>query len=184
MPTVIKDKNPRLKVKISKKYSPTERRAIAQDIIDYLATRTEKGLGKDAKPWSGAAGRYSKSYRDSLDFKIAGKDPSKVDLTLSSEMLNSMEAKERSGELTIQLEESQRAKAEGNIKGTYGNSAPIRGKARNFLDMSRAELMAILSNYPLRGRDAKERRQETVQQAEASTERAAEILDALFDEGE
>jgi len=178
MPKVIADKNPRLLVQISRRYNPEERRAIAQDIIDYIATRTERGLGKDATPWSGAAGRYSDTYAKSLDFKIAGKSKNNVNLTLSSEMLNSLEFKDRPGELVINLEESQRGKAQGNILGTYGNDAPIRGKRRNFLDLSRAELSAILSNYPLNDKEARE---ETVAESEVSRERAESILELFLD---
>ena len=93
-------------------------------------------------------------------------------------MLNSLEFKDRPGELVINLEESQRGKAQGNILGTYGNDAPIRGKRRNFLDLSRAELSAILSNYPLNDKEARE---ETVAESEVSRERAESILELFLD---
>jgi hypothetical protein len=182
MPKVIATSNPRLKIQISSKYSARERMAIAQDVIDYIAERSRRGLGRDAQPWKGAAAKYSEAYANSLDFKIAGKSKNSVDLTLSSEMLESMEASTRPGEITISLEESQRAKAQGNILGTYGQASPIKGKKRNFLDLSRAELSKIVSNYPLRN---KAKREETLAEADASAERAEQILeDILMDDSD
>jgi hypothetical protein len=169
---------PRVKIDISDRYTKRERISIASDIAAYLAERARKGLGKDAKPWTGKAAKYSDSYANSLDFKIAGKSKSKVDLTLSSEMLDSLDLKSESkGSITIAVDESQAGKAEGNIKGTYGQSSPIKGKQRNFLDLSRRELTAILSNYPLRD---KKKREETVREVEQAQDRASELIDDLF----
>lgn len=175
---VILGKSPRVKINISTKYPARVRRMIARDIIAYIIQRTRQGLGKDAKPWSGAAARYSKSYRNSQEFNIGGKSAGLVNLTLSSEMLDSMEIKSDSaGSVTVGVGAGQEGKAEGNIKGTYGQNSPIRGKRRNFLDLSQRELSAILSAYPV------SRSRENIEESEdgeALEDRASEIVDGLF----
>jgi hypothetical protein len=182
---VIIGKNPRLKVKVSDRYSRDELLSIAQDIRDYIALRTEKGLGKNQKPWSGKAATYSETYANSLDFKIAGKSKNNVNLTLSSEMLGSLNPSVKGSEITIDLEgEDNKAKAEGNIKGTYGKKSPIPGKARNFLDLAPGELRAILANYPLRGEGAAQKRRENVQTSRDSGASARSIVAELLEDDE
>jgi hypothetical protein len=177
---VIVGKNPRLNVEVSNRYTAQEKRAIAQDIRDYIIERSRRGLGPGAKPWSGKAGEYSEEYKNSLEFRIGGKSPNRVDLTLSSEMLDSLRANLKSGKIQIDLEENVRGKAEGNIRGTYGKKSPIPGKQRNFLEMTNTELRNILANYPLRGPGSRERREETIEQAEESTLRAEDIVRQLM----
>ena len=138
-------------IKISKSYSALERRAIARDIIEYIRDRTQQGKGKGGKKWSGSAGRYSQSYQKSLDFQLK-KNKGVVNLTLSSDMLTAIELlKNKRGEISIGVpfgaEEWGRAK--GNILGTYGQSKPISGKQRPFLDLSASEVKKILAKYPL-----------------------------------
>ena len=177
---VIVGKNPRLNVEVSNRYNSSEKMAIAQDIVDYLVERSRRGLGPGARPWSGKAGQYSEEYKNSIDFRISGKNPNRVDLTLSSEMLDSLRANLNRGKIQIDLEEEARAKAEGNIKGTYGKKSPIPGKQRNFLDLTSSELRNILANYPLRGEGARERREQTVAESDASTRRAEDIVRELM----
>lgn len=142
--------------KIPKKYSEEERVAIGLEIIDFIIDRTQKGKDKKGKDFSGPAGKYSKSYMKSFDYKMAGKGK-KVNLTLSGEMLNALTILETAeGEITIGIPEDDdfnNAKAEGNIKGTYGKSKPIPGKKRDFLGISSDDLKAITSKYPTKKND-------------------------------
>ena len=172
---------------MSNRYSASEKRAIANDIRQYIIERTQRGLGKGAKPWSGKAGQYSEAYVNSVEGRIGGKSKGgPVNLTLSSEMLGSVRESVKGSRIVIDVEEGQRPKAEGNIKGTYGQSSPIRGKARNFLDISSAELKSILANYPLRDPEggSRRRRQETVEAQDASRTRAQSVIDLLTDDGD
>jgi len=57
----------------------------------------------------------------------------------------------KSGSITIGYtkdDEFNNAKAEGNIKGTYGQKKPIKGKKRDFLGISNSELKEITDKYP------------------------------------
>jgi hypothetical protein len=179
---VIIGKAPRVKINISTKYTSAQRRLIARDIIAYIIERTRRGLGKDARPWKGRASQYSDSYKKSLEFKIGGKSPGKVDLTLSSEMLDSIDLKSQGiGSITIGVDESQGAKAEGNIKGTYGKKSPIRGKARNFFELSQRELREILADYPITRAAQREARSQDAE-AQSQDQQTNDILGDILGE--
>lgn len=137
----------RIKIPIRKKFKPQERELIAQEVIDYIVNRTKSGKDKKENPFPG----YSKSYIQSDDFKIAGKSRSRVDLTLTSEMLDSLKLlSHKPGELTIGYDKSDsklNGKVEGNIKGTYGNPTPLRGKKRDFLGITAKKKAQIQDQY-------------------------------------
>lgn len=103
--------------------------------------RTDQGKDKDGNRFA----RYSDSYKDSLDFKIAGKGP--VNLQLSGDMLAALKPLKMTKnwiEVGFDRGSDENAKADGNIRGTYGKSSPIPGKARDFLGITERELMKIL----------------------------------------
>lgn len=141
----------RIKIPIRKKFKPKERLLIGQEIVDYIVNRTKEGKDKKDRPWSGAAAKYSKSYQNSFEFKVGGKSKNRVNLTLSNEMLNSLKVlKTSKGEITIGFDRSDtenNAKAEGNIRGTYGQKTPIRGKKRDFLGITEKAKVEIQDKY-------------------------------------
>lgn len=165
----------RVKINIPKRFGPVERQAIAQDVIDFIVERTKSGKNVDGKQFPG----YSKSYTKSLDFKIAGKSKSKVDLTLSEEMLNSIGLlNHSSGELLVGFDKTDdklNGKAEGNQLGTYGQPKPIKGKARPFLGISSADLKKILSNYP----ETKDDSVATAEEKLAAAQAAGDLVDGI-----
>lgn len=122
--------------------SPDQKDEVADLIIERIVSRTDQGKDKDGRRFPG----YSKSYKESLDFKVAGKS-SKVDLQLSGDMLAALSVLDKtSRSVTIGFENGseENAKADGNIRGTYGQSKPIPGKARDFLGISERELVKIV----------------------------------------
>lgn len=140
----------KLEIEIPSDLRPKEREAVAQEVIDFIVERTQKGLNVRGEKWSGKKGEYSPSYSKSLDFKIAGKSKRKVDMTLSSEMLNDLEIiNHKKGKIVVGYSSSNNSqgKAEGNILGTYGKDAPIRGKSRPFLGIKKEDLIKIVGPY-------------------------------------
>lgn len=137
----------RIKIPIRKKFKPQERELIAQEVIDYIVNRTKEGRDKRENPFPS----YSKEYVKSKDFKIAGKSKSNVNLTLSSEMLDSLQLLSHSrGEIVIGYDKSDsdlNGKVEGNIKGTYGSPTPRPGKKRDFLGIAADKKRAIEDQY-------------------------------------
>lgn len=162
-------------VNISKKYGPAAREAIAQDIIDFIVKRTvTESVDKNGNPLP----KYSKGYTKSLDFKNAGKTE-KVDLTLSGDMLGTMDlVRHSSGLLRIGYGRGhdERGKAEGNILGTYGKSSPIKGKQRDFLGINKSEIDNIVSNYPL---DDKEKLNEQIEETKSTISFADLLVKAI-----
>lgn len=173
----------KFKVKVSKKYNPSERVALSAEIIDEIIKRTQDGKDKKGNAFSGKASEYSESYKNSLEFKVAGKNKNaKPNLTLSGEMLNALTLlSHKPGEITIGIpkdDEFNNAKAEGNIKGTYGQSKPIRGKKRDFMGISRSDLKTITEKYPTsKGRETNLDLLQTLLATEASRQIAEQFLD-------
>ncbi len=159
-------------IKIKKDYSPAERIAIAEDIIEQIVKRTQKmNLDKNGQPFP----KYSKNYKESLDFKIAGKSGGNVNLTLSGDMLTELDLiSHRAGELLIGFENGseENAKAEGNIKGTYGQKHKIRGKKRDFLGITKTEKDNILKKYPLKDIEARKKTVDIAEKARKIAEKA------------
>jgi hypothetical protein len=133
-------------IDINPEYDQEQRQAIADEVIDFIVNRSKQGLDKYNRSFP----NYSKSYKDSLDFKIAGKSSS-VDLTLSGDMLDSIELlSNRKGSITIGFRPgSENDKAEGNIIGSYGQPSGNPAKSRDFLGIHPSDLSSILNKYPL-----------------------------------
>lgn len=162
----------RIKIKLPKGYKPADRLAIGQEIVDHIVARTLKGKDVKGRPFP----KYSKSYKESLDFKNAGKSKGRVSLKLTGDMLANLELlSHRSGEVTVGFERGseENAKADGNIRGTYGTSSPIPGKDRQFLGVSGDEKRKILKKFPLKD---PQKRAEEVAAILASIEEANKLL--------
>lgn len=149
----------RVRVNIPKIYTPKERVAIANDIVQFSIARSKSGNDVNGESFPG----YSEEYKKSRDFGIAGKD-SDVNLTLSGEMLNEMDLiSHKSGTLLIGYESGAdiNGKVEGNRIGSYGGEADPE-KERDFLGISDEDLKTILKKYP---KGTKEQKESTKQKA-------------------
>lgn len=117
---------------------------MADLIIERIVERTNQGKNVNGKAFP----KYSKEYMDSLDFKNAGKSESgTVNLQLSGDMLAAIKLLSNSKtSLVIGFEKGseENAKADGNIRGTYGSDKPNPKKARPFLGISKDELSEIV----------------------------------------
>jgi hypothetical protein len=146
-------------IKVSKKMSESVKEALGQEVIDFIIDRTvNKRMDKTNTPFKGS---YSDSYASSFEFKLAGKSKDKINLSLSSEMLNAIEVLDTSidGEITIGIPASDtfnNQKAEGNIKGTYGQKKPIKGKARDFMGIKSNDLNSLKSLFPISTKEERE----------------------------
>jgi len=137
----------KFELSIDSRYDAADQAEIAREVIDFIVDRSRDGIDKDGNKFPA----YSKEYRESLDFRIAGKSNS-VNLTMSGEMLNSIELLSReAGRLTIGFQAGTQIndQAEGNILGTYGQTTPDSRKARDFLGISQSDLSGILARFPI-----------------------------------
>jgi len=136
----------KIDIEIPDGIDPKDRAKLADDIIEFIVDRTKKGYDKHNSKFP----KYSKEYIASLDFKIAGKSKSRIDLTLSGDMLAALKViKTTDGKITIGFDKGsdENARADGNIRGTYGAPSPNRSKARDFLGIKDADLERIVSEY-------------------------------------
>jgi len=136
----------RVRIDIPDGYSPLEREAIGQEIVDFIRDRVQN-RNLDKKNRELAA--YSDAYARSLDFKIAGKSKNDVNLTLSGDMLGALTVlSQKKGSILIGWENGtpENAKADGNIRGTYGQSKQV-GPKRDILGLTKEDLAQILDKF-------------------------------------
>jgi len=115
----------KLKINLEELFGiPVENRALREAIggrlIEKIVARTQGGTDVNGRSFK----KYSKSYQDSLAFKVHGKGGN-VDLTLSGDMLASMQVGDSSPErLTIEFpDETENAKA---FNHNTGDTLPKR----------------------------------------------------------
>ena len=123
---------------------------IGKDMIDAIIKRTKKGLNDKGVKFP----KYSKEYKDSMEFKQGGKT-STVNLTLTSEMLESMKYYETVGSVSVGYTEADHGeelmgRVEGNIIGSYGGN-PSSKLARPFLGLTDAEKSKIINDNTKEG---------------------------------
>lgn len=148
----------RFKVDIPKAYGPVERESIAQDIIDFIVDRTLNGKDKKNKAFRPG---YSEGYANTREGQLAGKRKGKTpNLKLTGDMLDALGdyISHRAGELIIGFENGteENAKADGNVRGTYGHSNSVT-TGRDFMGIASKDLKSILADYPLGDKGAEER---------------------------
>jgi hypothetical protein len=124
--------------------------AIGQAIIDRMVERTEGGVafgGRNLASFVGtkknpAKGKYSAAYAESLEFKAAGKSPGKLNMTLTGDMLASLDVLSTSGnKIKVGIaDESQIPKAYNHI---VGDTVP----KRPFFGITQTELKDIAREF-------------------------------------
>ena len=121
--------------------------AIGQDIIDKIVSRTEAGGG--IKISANGQGRpvklkapYSKQYVDSLEFKAAGKQKAKVNMTLTGDMLAAIDVVSTTGnKIKIGITDDDQ------IPKAYNHQTGDTVPERPFFGISKSELKEILDDY-------------------------------------
>lgn len=107
-------------------------------MIKKIQLRTLEGKDLNGQPFA----QYSKRYTDSLDFRLADKDPNSVDLRFTHEMMNAMRvASTATGSITIgfiSLAAEQKAK---------WAEADDNGPSRKFFGISKSELDQIVAQF-------------------------------------
>ena len=167
----VKAKNIQFAVDIPEGLTRTQKEAIAQEIIDYIRNRTEDGENAEGRKFP----KYSKAYVKSLDFRNAKGGDTKVNLTLSGDMLTAMRlVQSKKDELVIgyKTNDPEAGRVEGNVIGSYGRD-PNPKVARDFLgfksEKERRELDKIIAKY------VDEQGQTSAEQSSKAVERARAI---------
>jgi phage gpG-like protein len=110
---------------------------IGQKILDKIRERTEENLSRFGRPFRG----YSDTYKESLDFKAAGKSEGDVNLKLTGDMMGLMTViDEGKNSVTIGWNDSEdAAKAHGHIDGLFGK----KSLRRDFFGLRNDEIREI-----------------------------------------
>lgn len=119
------------------------REVFFQAAFDKMLARLDNGIGADGKPLA----KYSKKYKDSLEYHVYGKDGT-VNMQLTSGMVNSLDIiKTDDKKMTVGfVGDDENAKAYAHMTGFKGHPT-LEGKvkARNFFGWTDTELIAIAS---------------------------------------
>ena len=134
-----------LTLKVPSDFNPNMRAELAEKVIEFIRDRSRKGLNVSGNDWPGKAGEYTEAYARRKGVSEGGP----VDLSLSHDMLDGIRyftSKSPTGAITIGYQKGTllERQADGNIRGTYGQPEPIRGKARPFLDILRRDLQGLI----------------------------------------
>jgi hypothetical protein len=126
---------------VDPQFNADERTSIGSAIVDYVVKRTRAGRGVGNRPFLNAEGKreYSKSYQDTREFAIGGKGSRPINLTLTGDMLFSIEVLDISlaGRIIIGIEDE-----ENSQKAVW-----MREKGYHFLGISDDEKSLVLSKF-------------------------------------
>lgn len=125
-----------------------QRKDLGVRIINKVIDRTRNEF-KD-KNNQKFKGKYSDKYSKSLDFKIAGKKANEIDLTLTGDMLDSLEILEHGpGYIDIGYKSSYNGlgKVEGNVTGLYGKHG--KTSPRDFLGITKKDIDDLINEIDL-----------------------------------
>ena len=130
---------------IGEGYTARQKKRIADELIDLMADEAMAGKGL-----------YKRRRKRFPDYSKGNpKKGQAVDLHISGDMLNAIELLDTTeNSLIIGFEDGteQNAKADGNIRGTYGRKRARPKKARPFLGVTATELDEVLESYEKRKR--------------------------------
>lgn len=118
---------------------PSLVRQIGQEIIDFMVERSQNGRGLGGVKLKSP---YSKAYQESLEFKAFGKSATDVNMTLTGDMLGSIDIGDDSPDaLKIQVEDDLQ------IKKSYNHNVGDTLQKRPFFGVDSSELQGILSSH-------------------------------------
>ena len=128
----------RTKIVIPKTIKPRDRELLGEAVVEFIRSRTLEGKDKNNRKFA----KYSKAYAERK-----GVSRDSVDLMFSGDMLDGIKLlNHKSGEITVGFDKDDElnGRAEGNIKGTYGQSVPVT-KPRDFLGITKGDLEGLTS---------------------------------------
>jgi hypothetical protein len=136
-------------LKLSRDFSESDRKAIAEEIIVYIQ---ERAINKNTgfNPSTGREKKFAQYSKKYAAKKGVGRGD--VDLVLSAEMMNAMRAldirKSAKDEITVGYAAGDKinGKVEGNQLGTYGQATPVT-EPRHFLGLPIKVLREIEKKY-------------------------------------
>ena len=122
------------------------KQALGQAFIDQIVERTKSGKGLNPVTGRNIKLRspYSKEYANSLEFDAAGKSRNNVNLTLSGDMLRSIDVLDvKANTIKIGIDDTEEAaKAHGHQTGKNGEVPRMK---RPFFGLSASDLKSVVN---------------------------------------
>ena len=128
----IKKKHIQTRIDIPKGLTPAQRELLGEKIVRKIRERTKEGMSATGRPFKG----YSKEYKESLDFKLAGKSDT-VSLSSTGDMLAELEVLKNNNRYILvgyEVDHPDAGKVQGNVTGEYGNDKPVT-RPRDFIGL-------------------------------------------------
>tara|TARA_B100001971_G_C18266422_1_gene593064 strand:+ start:1430 stop:1945 length:516 start_codon:yes stop_codon:yes gene_type:complete len=128
----IKKKHIQTRIDIPRDLTPRQRELLAEKIVRKIRERTKEGKSATGRPFKG----YSKEYKESLDFKLAGKSDT-VDLRSTGDMLSELDVLSINNRYIMvgyEKDHPDAGKVQGNVTGEYGNDKPVT-RPRDFIGL-------------------------------------------------
>jgi hypothetical protein len=126
---------------------------IGQEIIDFMVDRAKDGRGLGGVKLKSP---YSKAYSESLEFKAHDKNKNEVNMTLTGDMLGSIDLIENDPDkLKIAIAEDD------EVPKAYNHNVGDTVPKRPFFGVDKSELENILANYESEFKALKDDKEET-----------------------
>lgn len=128
----IKKEKVQTRISLPTNLTPEQRELAGKKIVQLVKERTKHGVSAKSKPFP----KYSKEYKESLDFKIAGKS-STVNLSQTGDMIADLDMLQHGrGYVLIgySMDYEDIGKVHGNVTGEYGQEFST-GKKRDFIGL-------------------------------------------------
>lgn len=147
----IKKSNVQTRIDIPLDLTPPQRELLAQKIIQTIKDRTREGYSSTGRPFRG----YSKKYKDSFEFKVAGKTDT-VDLSLTGDMVADLDILSINNRYVLvgyEMDYDDIGKVHGNVTGEYGNDKPVTsprdfiGLPKKWVDILAAETRQEIPSF-------------------------------------
>jgi len=142
MMSAIKKSNIQKRIPLPADLSIGQVKLIADKVLQQNRENARNGLDATGKPFP----NYTKHYKESLDFKNAGKT-SQVTLTATGDMLAELSLLDYGlGYIIIgySMDSAEAPKAHGNVTGEYGQESTT-GKNRPFIGIPPNQLQRIIT---------------------------------------
>jgi len=116
---------------------------VGQALLDRIIDRTVD----DNEDVSGNRfDSYSKAYRESEDWDEFGKSASDINLSLTGDMMDSLDFKTKGSKVTIKVSKNETGKAFGNISGIRGKNKSVINP-RDWFGVSAKDVKKVKSKF-------------------------------------
>lgn len=132
-----------LLINVPQNLTALQREAIGLDVVDFIIERTKNGLDINNEPFA----PYKSSYKNTFEYKIGHGGNSKVNLSLTGEMLGTISIISHGiGYIKLGFEDAEAAKKAKWIQAPSGQKSG-KQPPRKFFGISEKDLNKIINRH-------------------------------------